>query len=113
MILDFLLNCDSMSLSTKCQLIQILTEGFTGNCTNHSEQVKQVVYGARGGVGGSVVCFGQQRRGHGAGLGADRQQQVMGGNYPKANVQFHKNVFPVLNQSNHRVCEWSYWLSFF
>ena len=84
MILDFLLNCDSMSLSTKCQLIQILTEGFTGNCTNHSEQVKQVVYGARGGHGGSVVCFGQQRRGHGAGLGADRQQLVTGGNNPKA-----------------------------
>ena len=35
--------------------------------------------GREGGMGGSVVCFGQQRRGHGAGLGADRQQQVMGG----------------------------------
>ena len=57
MILDFLLNCDSKSLSTKCQLIQILTEGFTGNCTNHSEQVKQVVYGARGGHGGVCCVF--------------------------------------------------------
>ena len=38
-------------------------------------------------------CFGQQRRGHGAGLGADRQQLVTGGNYPKAkHVPFHKNV---------------------
>ena len=38
-------------------------------------------------MGGSGGGFGQQRRGHGAGLGADRlqqQQQVTGGNYPKA-----------------------------
>ena len=94
MILDFLLNCDSMSLSTKCQLIQILTEGFTGNCTNHSEQVKQVVYGARGGHGGVCCVFWATKAWTWSrALGADRQKLVTGGNYPKAkHVQLHGNV---------------------
>ena len=57
-----------------------------------AEAPRRVLYGARGVSGG---CFGQQRRGHGAGLGADRQQQlVTGGNYPKAKhaVLSHKNL---------------------
>ena len=46
-------------------------------------------------------CFGQQRRGaggHGAGLGADRQQLVTGGNYPKAKhvPRPRKCTFPFL-----------------
>ena len=68
-----------------------MTGDFTGTFTNHSQSgcdgEAGVVWGARRrGMGVSGGCFGQQRRGHGAGLGADRlqQQQVTGGNYPKA-----------------------------
>ena len=56
-------------------------------------RAERVLDGAWGGLGVSGGCFGQQRRGHGAGLGADRQQLVTGGNYPKAkHVPSHKNV---------------------
>lgn len=64
------------------------------NCTTQSMRAERVLYGAWGGLGVSGGCFGQQRRGHGAGLGADRQQLVTGGNYPKAkHVPSHK-MFP-------------------
>ena len=63
------------------------------SCTTQSMRAERVLDGAWGGLRVSGGCFGQQRRGHGAGLGADRQQLVTGGNYPKAkHVPSHKNV---------------------